>query len=90
MFNGEIYNHKKLRNELENQNISFESDHSDTEVVLNGISYFGIDFVNKLIGQFSISFIDLNLNKLYLVKTGLDKKPFFIQKIMIVFFLAQI
>ena len=36
MFNGEIYNHKILRTELENQNIRFKSNHSDTEVVLNG------------------------------------------------------
>lgn len=89
MFNGEIYNHKILRAELENQNISFESDHSDTEVVLNGISYFGIDFVNKLIGQFSISFIDLNLNKLYLVKDRVGQKPLFYTKNNDSFFLGS-
>ena len=80
MFNGEIYNHKILRTELENQNIRFKSNHSDTEVVLNGISYLGIDFVNKLIGQFSISLVDLNLNKLYLVRDRVGQKPLFYTK----------
>ncbi len=80
MFNGEIYNHKILRTELENQNIKFKSNHSDTEVVLNGISYLGIDFVNKLIGQFSISLLDLNLNKLYLVRDRVGQKPLFYTK----------
>ena len=38
MFNGEIYNHKTLRESLENENIQFKSKNSDTEVLLNGLS----------------------------------------------------
>ena len=80
MFNGEIYNHKLLRTELERQNINFKSSHSDSEVVLNGISYFGIDFIDKLIGQFSISFIDLNRNLLYLARDRVGQKPLYYTK----------
>ena len=58
LFNGEIYNHNELRSELEKQGVSFKTSHSDTEVLLNGISYQGISFINKIIGQFSIIFFD--------------------------------
>ena len=39
MFNGEIYNHAELRKELENDGVKFKTDHSDSEVVLLGISH---------------------------------------------------
>ena len=58
VFNGEIYNHLELRKELEKKGVKFQSNHSDSEVVLNGLSYFGKNFLNKLVGQFSIVFID--------------------------------
>ena len=48
MFNGEIYNHKVLRKELESKGIEFKSSHSDSEVVLLGLSHFGIKFLNRL------------------------------------------
>ena len=77
MFNGEIYNHSELRIYLEQKGIKFYSDHSDTEVLLNGFSYLGINFVNKLIGQFSISFYDGNTNELFLIRDRLGQKPLF-------------
>ena len=77
MFNGEIYNHSELRTYLEQQGINFYSDHSDTEVLLNGFSYFGINFVDKLVGQFSISFYDANSNELFLIRDRLGQKPLF-------------
>jgi len=77
MFNGEIYNHVELRRNLEKANIEFKSSHSDTEVVLNGISKYGIDFVKNFVGQFSIAFIDLNLNKIFLIRDRLGQKPLF-------------
>ncbi len=77
MFNGEIYNHSELRTYLEQQGINFYSDHSDTEVLLNGFSYLGINFVDKLVGQFSISFYDANSNELFLIRDRLGQKPLF-------------
>ncbi len=77
MYNGEIYNHRELRKNLEKENVEFKSSHSDTEVVLNGISKHGIDFINKLVGQFAIALIDLKLNKIYLVRDRLGQKPLF-------------
>ena len=77
LFNGEIYNHEQLRSELETKDIKFYSNHSDTEVVLNGFSYYGLEFVNKLIGQFSIVFVDFNKNTISLVRDRLGQKPLY-------------
>lgn len=77
MFNGEIYNHKDLRRELEMKNVKFKTSHSDSEVVLNGFSHFGIDFVHKLRGQFVIFFLNLNENKAYLISDRVSQKPLY-------------
>jgi len=77
MFNGEIFNHRTLRQELINEGVDFYTSHSDTEVVLNGLSHFGIDFINKLIGQFSIFFIDSISKKVFLIRDRLGQKPLF-------------
>lgn len=77
MFNGEIYNHIELRRNLESKGVKFFSKHSDTEVLLNGISFYGINFVEKLVGQFSISFFDGNLNELTLIRDRVGQKPLF-------------
>jgi asparagine synthase (glutamine-hydrolysing) len=77
LFNGEIYNHQKLRTELELEGIKFNSNHSDTEVALLGISHEGINFINKLEGQFSIFFYSNKMNKAYLVRDRLGQKPMY-------------
>ena len=77
MFNGEIYNHAELRKDLENQGLKFNTSHSDTETLLNGLSYYGINFVNKLRGQFAIAFFDEKKSKLYLVRDRLGQKPLY-------------
>ena len=77
LFNGEIYNHKILIQELEKEGVEFISDHSDSEVVLNGFSYYGKSFAEKLIGQFSIVFFDFKLNKILLIRDRLGQKPLF-------------
>jgi asparagine synthase (glutamine-hydrolysing) len=77
LFNGEIYNHKILRQEMESEGVKFYSNHSDTEVVLNGLAVYGKDFINKLIGQFSITFIDFRKNKMFLIRDRLGQKPLF-------------
>ena len=47
-FNGEIYNHKELRDNLISKNISFKGE-SDTESLIEHISYFGLTYtLNKI------------------------------------------
>lgn len=77
MFNGEIFNHSELRKEMESEGIQFYTSHSDTEVVLNGLTYFGIDYIKKFIGQFAIFFINTKDRKVYLVRDRLGQKPLF-------------
>ena len=77
MFNGEIFNHERLRESMEKDGIQFFSDHSDTEVVLNGLSVYGIDYINKFIGQFSIVFYNSKNKQLSLIRDRLGQKPLF-------------
>ena len=77
LFNGEIFNHQYLRKELEKKDIKFFTDHSDTEVLLNGLSYYGLEFLNKVVGQFAIVFFDFNKNNVYLIRDRLGQKPLF-------------
>jgi len=77
LFNGEIYNHRELRKELEDKGIKFSTSHSDSETVLNGLDYFGVDFVKKLRGQFAIVYIENNDKKIYFVRDRLGQKPLF-------------
>ena len=50
LFNGEIYNHRDLRKKLENKNIMFRTSHSDTELLLLGLSEFGLSFLDEIVG----------------------------------------
>ena len=77
MFNGEIYNHQELRKDLESSGCIFKTNHSDTEVILNGISRYGISFIEKLNGQFSIFFLDNNSKKAFLIRDRLGQKPLY-------------
>ena len=77
LFNGEIFNHRELRSLLEKEKVHFRTNHSDSEVVLNGLSHYGINFVSKLIGQFSIVFYDSKINKLYMIRDRVGQKPLF-------------
>ena len=82
LFNGEIFNHQDLRKELEKKDIKFFTDHSDTEVLLNGLSYYGLEFLNKVVGQFAIVFFDFNKNNVYLIRDRLGQKPLFYSSLL--------
>ncbi len=77
MFNGEIYNHRELRTELEKKKVDFNTSHSDTELLLNGLSVEGISFVHKLIGQFAIIFFNFNTGRTFLIRDRIGQKPLF-------------
>ena len=77
MFNGEIYNHDYLRDKLKKTGQHFKTKNSDTEVILNGLEYFGVDFVKELRGQFSIVYLNKKLKKLYFIRDRVGQKPLF-------------
>src|ERR1041385_5036446 len=58
VFNGEIYNHAELRSELSALGARFETDHSDTEVLLQAYRTWGHDFVNRLNGMWAFVIYD--------------------------------
>ncbi len=71
-FNGEIYNHTMLREELQ---LKYWETGSDTEVILAAYERWGIGCVERLEGMFAFALIDGN--KCYLVRDRFGKKPLF-------------
>ena len=76
-YNGEIYNFASLRNELESQGHRFQSDHSDTEILLHGYREWGDKVVDKLNGMWAFAIYDRNEKKLFLSRDRFGKKPLF-------------
>jgi len=76
MFNGEIYNSRELRNELDNL-YEFTTSHSDTETLFAGLNIYGIDFINRIEGQFSIFYWKKFDQKIYLIKDRIGQKPLY-------------
>ncbi len=70
-FNGEIYNFKELKRELD---FAFETE-SDSEVIIAAYLKWGVAFVEKLRGMFAIALLDGEV--LYLFRDRLGKKPLF-------------
>lgn len=76
VFNGEIYNFKKIRATLEEQGVVFKT-HSDTEVILELYLKKGIQAVQDLEGMFGICLYDPGHQKVYLVRDRLGVKPLY-------------
>jgi asparagine synthase (glutamine-hydrolysing) len=77
VFNGEIYNHVELRAELAALGCRFQSDHSDTEVLLHGYRSWGRDFTNRLNGMWAFVLYDRAAGSLFCSRDRFGKKPFF-------------
>ncbi|MFG5384123.1 asparagine synthase (glutamine-hydrolyzing) [Yoonia sp. R2-816] len=74
-FNGEIYNFKDLRRELESQGHVFRTE-SDTEVLLHGYRQWGMDLPSRLRGMFAFAIWDEAKQELFMVRDRFGKKPF--------------
>jgi asparagine synthase (glutamine-hydrolysing) len=58
-FNGEIYNHAEIRQELERfGKYRWRTDHSDTEMLLHAYEEWGIDCINRFYGMFAFAIYD--------------------------------
>ncbi len=75
-FNGEIYNFKEIRKELEEKGYTFTS-WSDTEVILKGYHCWGMEVVQKFIGMFAIALYDKSKQKLILIRDRAGIKPLY-------------
>ncbi len=77
-FNGEIYNHKDIRRELIQLGVNdWQTDHSDTEVLLNAFRHWGIDCLEKFRGMFAFAIWDNQEQTLWLVRDRLGIKPLY-------------
>ena len=77
IFNGEIYNFKDLKLNLETEGITFRSQ-SDTEVLLRACMKWGIErTVKKCIGMFAFALWDREDRRLWLVRDRLGIKPLY-------------
>ena len=79
VFNGEIYNYRSLRQQLESDGEVFRSE-TDTEVLLAGLALHGSAFLDRLEGMFAFGFFDPRAPSLLLARDPLGIKPLYIAK----------
>jgi asparagine synthase (glutamine-hydrolysing) len=80
VWNGEIYNYRELRSELEQRGVHCR-DSSESEVVINLYLEFGLEFINKLNGMFAIAIHDSRDESLHLIRDRMGKKPLWISQL---------
>src|SRR5580765_4360355 len=73
-FNGEIFNYRELRRTL--TDYPFHTD-GDTETILAGLVIHGIDFVNRLVGQFAFAAYDRDAEVMHLVRDRVGVLPLY-------------
>ena len=79
-YNGEIYNYRKLRRELESEGITFRSE-CDTEVLLEALRRWGTAVLPRLVGMFAFAWLDLQRQRLLLVRDFFGIKPLYYTQI---------
>jgi asparagine synthase (glutamine-hydrolysing) len=86
VFNGEIYNFRELREELESRKHRFRS-RSDTEVVVHAYEEWGADSISRLRGMFSLAVVELpeglggRVARVFMARDRTGIKPLYYAKI---------
>jgi len=79
VFNGEIYNYKEIRTELEVQGFKFSTS-GDTEVLLKGFIHHKEKILNKLRGQFAFAIYDTISKETFIARDRVGIKPLYYSK----------
>lgn len=79
VFNGEIYNFRTIKTELENSGYSFVST-SDTEVILAAYDKWGTDCFNLFNGPFALAIYDERTSEIILARDRVGEKPLYYYK----------
>jgi len=79
VYNGEIYNYRELKSELQAKGYSFRTT-GDTEVLLKAYHAWGESFVERLNGMFAFCIFDQSTDKLFLGRDRLGIKPLYYSK----------
>lgn len=77
IFNGTILNAPSLRKDLEEKNVNFFTNNSDTEVLLQMIINYGIEKLDKLNGSFAFAFFDNHEKTLICARDRFGLAPFY-------------
>lgn len=76
VYNGEIYNFKEIRKELQGKGIAFRSS-GDTEVVLQSLAYWGREALLRFNGMFALAFYDRKEKKILIARDHAGIKPLY-------------
>ena len=76
VFNGEIYNHVTIRQELESRGYSFRT-RSDTEVILQAYACWGAKCIERFLGMFAFGIWDETEGRLFLARDRIGIKPLY-------------
>jgi len=79
IFNGEIYNYRELRSDLEIAGYRFRTS-SDTEVLLNAYHFYGAAALSRFIGMFAFAVYDKRTKDLFIARDRLGVKPLYYTK----------
>ncbi|WP_029896179.1 asparagine synthase (glutamine-hydrolyzing) [Desulfohalovibrio reitneri] len=79
VYNGELYNFRELRRELEAEGASFRSD-SDTEVVLQALTHWGEKALERFNGMFGLALWDEDRREILLARDRYGVKPLYVAR----------
>jgi asparagine synthase (glutamine-hydrolysing) len=83
-YNGEVYNFQELRTQIEQQWLHANAvrrpwrGRSDSEVIVEGFSLWGCDFLSRLNGMFALALYDRTAQRLYLARDRAGIKPLYV------------
>lgn len=76
VFNGEIYNYRRLREKLISMGLSFRTN-SDTEIILQAYQAWGENCLERLNGMFAFALYDKSKKRLFIARDRTGQKPLF-------------